>query len=50
MMLKLGFSICRIQELMRILQLEEPSSATSVMDKVIKPKRTQASSCAIPDC
>ena len=40
----------RIQELMRVVEVKEPSGAISTMDRVIVPKISAASSCPIPLC
>lgn len=47
---KLGISMQRIQELMRVVEVQEPSGAVSTMDRVIKPKIKSASNCPIPLC
>ena len=47
---KLGISMPRVQELMRSIEMEEPSGASSVAPPVIKPKIPQSSSCPLPTC
>jgi hypothetical protein len=47
---KLGISMQRIQELMRVVKVEEPDGRLSVMDRVICPKIRAAANCPIPLC
>jgi hypothetical protein len=47
---KLGISMQRVQELMRVVQMEEPNGAVSTMDRVIVPKIKAAANCPIPIC
>jgi hypothetical protein len=47
---KLGIGMQRIQELMRVNQVEEPDGATSTMDRVITPQIKAAANCPIPVC
>jgi hypothetical protein len=47
---KLGISMQRIQELMRVVEVHEPDGAISTMDRVICPKIRSASTCPIPLC
>ena len=48
--LKLGISMQQIQKLMRVVKVEEPDGAMSIMDRVIKPKIKAALTCPIPMC
>jgi hypothetical protein len=47
---KLVISMQRVQELMRVVQVEEPNGAVSTMDRVIVPKIKAAATCPIPLC
>jgi hypothetical protein len=47
---KLGISMQRVQELMRVVQVEEPNGAVSTMDRVIVPKIKAAANCPVPLC
>ena len=47
---KLGISMQRIQELMRVVEVHELDGAISTMDRVICPKIRSASTCPIPLC
>ena len=40
----------RIQELMRVVEVEEPDGRVSVMDQVICPRICSAANCPIPMC
>ncbi len=47
---KLGISMERIQELMRIVEVKEPNGAVSTMPRVITPKIKSAAYCLILLC
>ena len=47
---KLGIGMKRVQELMRCVEVREPSGAVTVMDRVIVPKIKSAANCPIPVC
>ena len=47
---KLGISMQRIQELMRVVEISEENGATSTMDRVIIPKIKATATCPIPMC
>jgi hypothetical protein len=47
---KLGISMQRIQELMRVVEVEEPDGRVSAMDRVICPRIRSAANCPIPMC
>lgn len=47
---KLGISMQRVQELMRVVEVKEPDGSISTMDGVITPKIKSAAYCAIPLC
>ena len=47
---KLGISMPRIQELMKVVEMREPNGAVSVKDRVIVPKLNSAATCDIPVC
>jgi hypothetical protein len=47
---KLGISMQRIQELMRVVEVEEPDGRVSTMDRVICPRIKAAANCPIPMC
>ena len=47
---KLGISMKRIQEMMRPIEMREPSGETRIMDRVIAPKIKAAAKCPIPMC
>ena len=47
---KLGISMQRVQELMRVVQVEERNGGVSTMDRVIVPKIQAAANCPIPLC
>jgi hypothetical protein len=40
----------RIQELMRVVEMEEPDGKVSTMDRVISPRIRSAATCPIPIC
>ena len=47
---KLGISMQRVQELMRVVEMREPDGAISTRDRVIVPKIKSAAYCPIPLC
>ena len=47
---KLGISMQRIQELMRVVEVCDENGATSTMDRVIVPRIKAAATCPIPMC
>jgi hypothetical protein len=47
---KLGISMQRVQELMRVVEVEEPDGRVLVKDRVICPRIRSAASCLIPLC
>ena len=47
---KLGISVQHIQELMQVMEVEEPDGKTSVLDRVICPCICAAANCPIPLC
>eukprot|EP00956_Cyclotella_meneghiniana_P015029 scaffold22790_cov42-Cyclotella_meneghiniana.AAC.1 len=47
---KLGVSMQRVQQLMRVAELRESTGAVTVMDRVIVPKIKSAANCPIPMC
>ena len=47
---KLGISMQRVQELMKVAEMHEESGAVTAMDRVIKPKIKSAANCPIPVC
>ena len=47
---KLGISMQRIQELMRVVEVEEPDGKVSAMDRVIYLQIHSAATCPVPLC
>lgn len=47
---RLGIGMQRVQELMRVVEVEEPNGAISTMDRVITPTIKSAATCPIPIC
>ena len=47
---KLGIGMKRIQELMKVVEVKEPSGAVSTMDRVLIPKIPATAKCPIPLC
>ena len=47
---KLGISMQRIHELMRVVEVEEPDGKVSVIDRVICSQVQSAANCPIPLC
>ena len=47
---RLGISMQRVQELMRVVEVVDENGAVSVMDRVICPRIKSASTCPIPMC
>ena len=47
---KLGISIQRVQELMRVVEMREPDGAITTMDRVIASKIKSAAYCPMPLC
>jgi hypothetical protein len=48
--LRLGISMQRVQELMRVVEVKEPDGTISTMDRVITPRIKSAAYCPIPLC